>query len=203
MVQNRSAPPDTRAGEPVVPPPQDPSTTRVAAVDGSWSKRHATIEPMAESELPRFGAPAIRALASIGVTRVDQLADKSRTEMLGVHGLDHGRRGSSTRRSPLTSYRCVRDRPSCVEVAAGRCEDLNRLACAVEDEPRSRPSFDLRRSSDDVGPGRLRIAHSASPTQDQCVSRARRVTPAGCCGNGNWMGRVSLVEPWLAGIGRC
>ncbi|MCX6522167.1 MAG: DNA-binding protein [Actinobacteria bacterium] len=42
---------------------------------------------MVDSDLPRIGAPAIRALASIGVTRIDQLAEQSRTELLGLHGV--------------------------------------------------------------------------------------------------------------------
>ena len=37
--------------------------------------------------MPRIGAPVIRALASIGVTRIDQLAEQSRTELLGLHGV--------------------------------------------------------------------------------------------------------------------
>jgi predicted flap endonuclease-1-like 5' DNA nuclease len=42
---------------------------------------------MAEDDLPRIGAPAARALASIGVTRIDQLAAQSRTALLGLHGV--------------------------------------------------------------------------------------------------------------------
>ena len=41
---------------------------------------------MANSDLPKIGAPATRALASIGVTRLDELADRSETELLGLHG---------------------------------------------------------------------------------------------------------------------
>jgi endonuclease III len=42
---------------------------------------------MAESDLPRIGAPAVRALASIGVTRIDQLVEQSRAELLALHGV--------------------------------------------------------------------------------------------------------------------
>jgi endonuclease III len=42
---------------------------------------------MVDSDVPRVGAPAIRALASIGVTRIDQLAEQSRKELLGLHGV--------------------------------------------------------------------------------------------------------------------
>ncbi|MCB0999419.1 MAG: hypothetical protein KDB40_09000 [Acidimicrobiales bacterium] len=42
---------------------------------------------MAGDDLPRIGAPATRALASIGVTRIDQLAEQSRTALLGLHGV--------------------------------------------------------------------------------------------------------------------
>ena len=42
---------------------------------------------MAADDLPRIGAPATRALASIGVTRIDQLAEQSRTALLALHGV--------------------------------------------------------------------------------------------------------------------
>ena len=42
---------------------------------------------MVDNDLSRIGAPARRALASIGVTRIDQLAEKSRAELLGLHGV--------------------------------------------------------------------------------------------------------------------
>ena len=41
---------------------------------------------MATSDLPKIGAPATRALASIGVTRLDELVDRSESELLGLHG---------------------------------------------------------------------------------------------------------------------
>ena len=37
--------------------------------------------------LPRIGAPATRALASIGVTTVEQLAGYTETEILALHGV--------------------------------------------------------------------------------------------------------------------
>lgn len=43
--------------------------------------------PMVDNDLPRIGAPAMRALASIGVTRIDQLAELSRAELLRLHGV--------------------------------------------------------------------------------------------------------------------
>jgi predicted flap endonuclease-1-like 5' DNA nuclease len=42
---------------------------------------------MVDSDLPRIGAPASRSLASIGVTHINQLAEHSRTELLGLHGV--------------------------------------------------------------------------------------------------------------------
>lgn len=41
---------------------------------------------MAPDDLPRIGAPATRALASIGVTRLDQLADHGEDELRALHG---------------------------------------------------------------------------------------------------------------------
>lgn len=41
---------------------------------------------MSPPDLPKIGAPATRALRSIGVTRLDQLADRSETELLALHG---------------------------------------------------------------------------------------------------------------------
>lgn len=37
-------------------------------------------------QLPRIGAPATRALAGIGVTRMSQLAEHSERELLELHG---------------------------------------------------------------------------------------------------------------------
>ncbi len=42
---------------------------------------------MAARDLPKIGAPATRALAGIGITQLDQLADRSEAELLGLHGL--------------------------------------------------------------------------------------------------------------------
>lgn len=41
---------------------------------------------MAYRPLPKIGAPASRALASIGVTQLDELADRSEAELLDLHG---------------------------------------------------------------------------------------------------------------------
>lgn len=46
----------------------------------------ATMELMIDSDLPRIGAPATRALATIGVTRLEQLDGRSRAELLALHG---------------------------------------------------------------------------------------------------------------------
>lgn len=37
-------------------------------------------------DLPKIGAPATRALASIGVTTLEQLQDHRRTDLLDLHG---------------------------------------------------------------------------------------------------------------------
>jgi predicted Fe-Mo cluster-binding NifX family protein len=41
---------------------------------------------VSEDDLPRIGAPATRALASIGVRRLSQLVDHSEAELLALHG---------------------------------------------------------------------------------------------------------------------
>jgi hypothetical protein len=41
---------------------------------------------MAAGDLPKIGAPATRALASIGVTRFEELAGQSETELVALHG---------------------------------------------------------------------------------------------------------------------
>lgn len=41
---------------------------------------------MSESDLPKIGAPATRALASIGITQLEQVADRSEAELLVLHG---------------------------------------------------------------------------------------------------------------------
>ena len=41
---------------------------------------------MPDGDLPRIGAPATRALASIGITRLDQVADRTEAELLALHG---------------------------------------------------------------------------------------------------------------------
>jgi hypothetical protein len=38
-------------------------------------------------ELPKIGAPATRALASVGITTLGQVADRSRVELLALHGM--------------------------------------------------------------------------------------------------------------------
>lgn len=41
---------------------------------------------MSDVDLPKLGAPATRALASIGITRLEQVADRSEAELLALHG---------------------------------------------------------------------------------------------------------------------
>ena len=41
---------------------------------------------MPSTDLPKIGAPATRALASIGITNLDQVADRSEVELLTLHG---------------------------------------------------------------------------------------------------------------------
>lgn len=42
---------------------------------------------MSDDDLPKIGAPATRALASIGVTRLDHLADRTEADLLALHGV--------------------------------------------------------------------------------------------------------------------
>jgi DNA-directed RNA polymerase alpha subunit len=42
--------------------------------------------PDAESDLPNVGAPATRALTSVGITRLEQLTEHSEAELLQLHG---------------------------------------------------------------------------------------------------------------------
>jgi predicted flap endonuclease-1-like 5' DNA nuclease len=41
---------------------------------------------MSEVDLPEIGAPATRALATLGITRLEQVADRSEAELLALHG---------------------------------------------------------------------------------------------------------------------
>lgn len=41
---------------------------------------------MPSEDLPKIGAPATRALASIGVTRLEQVTGHSESELLALHG---------------------------------------------------------------------------------------------------------------------
>lgn len=42
---------------------------------------------MSDDDLPKIGAPATRALAAVGITRLDQVADRSTAELLDLHGV--------------------------------------------------------------------------------------------------------------------
>ena len=41
----------------------------------------------ADSDLPRIAAPARRALAAVGVYRLDQVADMAEADLLALHGM--------------------------------------------------------------------------------------------------------------------
>jgi hypothetical protein len=41
---------------------------------------------MTDDSLPKIGAPATRALASVGVTRLSQLAEHRADDLLALHG---------------------------------------------------------------------------------------------------------------------
>lgn len=43
-------------------------------------------QAMSETDLPKIGAPATRALAAHGTTRLEQIADRSEAELLALHG---------------------------------------------------------------------------------------------------------------------
>jgi endonuclease III len=40
-----------------------------------------------DGDLPKIGAPATRALAAIGVTRLDQLVEHRAADLLALHGV--------------------------------------------------------------------------------------------------------------------
>ena len=41
---------------------------------------------MSDSDLPKIGAPATRALATMGITRLEQVAELRESELLALHG---------------------------------------------------------------------------------------------------------------------
>jgi hypothetical protein len=53
-------------------------------------------------ELPRIGAPATRALAGIGVTRLSQLTEHRAVDLLKLHGM--GPRAITTLRQALADH---------------------------------------------------------------------------------------------------
>lgn len=63
------------------------TSDRVLAGTRSRHRTKGTITPMATDDLPKIGTPAKRALASIGVTSLHQVAERSRAELLELHGL--------------------------------------------------------------------------------------------------------------------
>ena len=44
------------------------------------------MRPMSDTDLPKIGAPATRALTAIGITRLEQVADRRESELLALHG---------------------------------------------------------------------------------------------------------------------
>lgn len=67
--------------------------------------------PMSDVDLPKIGAPATRALASIGITRLDHVADRSQAELLALHGF--GPRALRILNEALTARgQCVPERGS-------------------------------------------------------------------------------------------
>ncbi len=42
---------------------------------------------MTDDDLPRVGAPARRALTGAGITRLDQLTERTEAELAGLHGM--------------------------------------------------------------------------------------------------------------------
>jgi hypothetical protein len=65
---------------------------------------------MSGGVLPEIGAPATRALAAIGITGLDDVADRSEAELLALHGVGPERWESSGMRSRSTVNRCVPER---------------------------------------------------------------------------------------------
>jgi RNA polymerase sigma-70 factor (ECF subfamily) len=57
---------------------------------------------MPDGDLPEIGAPATRALAAIGITRLDQVAERSEAELLALHGF--GPRALSILRDELAAH---------------------------------------------------------------------------------------------------
>lgn len=51
-----------------------------------WGPSRCQHAHVTESDLPKIGAPALRALASIGVTCLEQAVDLSEAELLALHG---------------------------------------------------------------------------------------------------------------------
>jgi predicted flap endonuclease-1-like 5' DNA nuclease len=49
------------------------------------TKNNREVTPL--DELPRIGAPATRAVASIGITTLGQVAGRQRDEVLALHGM--------------------------------------------------------------------------------------------------------------------
>ena len=59
------------------------ATYPLSALAPTVRRENALMPP---SDLPRIGAPATRALASIGITRLEQVGDRSEAELLALHG---------------------------------------------------------------------------------------------------------------------
>jgi len=51
------------------------------------AKQRAVMKAAAADDLPRLSAPARRALAAAGITRLAQLAQRTESELLALHGI--------------------------------------------------------------------------------------------------------------------
>jgi hypothetical protein len=56
------------------------------------------------SDLPKIGAPATRALAGAGITRLEQLTTLAEDDVLQLHGVGPKLLASSKKRSPAEGY---------------------------------------------------------------------------------------------------
>ena len=74
--------------------------------------RHAMMARCQMSTSPGTGAPATRALASIGITRLDHVAGRIQAELLALHGFGPRPYASSTMHSPHAVSQCVPERGS-------------------------------------------------------------------------------------------
>ena len=75
-----------------------------------------TKKPQGISDLPKIGAPAQRALESVGITMLKQLTDVTETELLMLHGM--GQKAVRILREELKAHRFWNSRQACTKVGA-------------------------------------------------------------------------------------